>query len=285
MNQGLKNIQEILKTIGLYSGAIDGLIGYKTYEAFLKLDQYKGSKQPLREIQKELAEARVYFGAIDGLIGPGSIAAFNKMIPAPKLTDDLLKKIYKNCASGFAEQINLYAAIYNIKTKAELCAFLANNIHESGGFTKLRENMNYSAKRLLEVFPKYFKTLAAAQTIAANGPRAIANVVYGGRMGNSNKNDDGFNYRGGGTIHLTGLDNYRLCSIGIGLGNQLVTNPDLIETPEIAIKSALWFWQRNLCGGFAVKGDFERVCRIINGGTNGMAERIQLNQKAWNTLF
>lgn len=285
MSQSLKNIQEILKTIGLYSGAIDGLIGFKTYEAFLSLQKYKGAKQPLREIQKELADARVYFGEIDGLIGGGSISAFNSLIPAPKLTDALLQKIYKNCAPGFATQINNAAAYYHVKTKADLCAFLANNIHESSGFTKLRENMNYSAKRLLEVFPKYFKTLAAAQAIASRGPVAIANTVYGGRMGNSANNDDGFNYRGGGCIHLTGLDNYRLCSIGIGLGDRLTKEPDLIVQPEYAIKSALWFWGRNLCSGLANKGEFESVCRRVNGGTNGLAERVQLHQKAWNVLF
>lgn len=285
MNAELKQIQATLKTIGLYTGAIDGLIGNKTYSAFIKLKEYEGSKQPLREIQTILATARVYFGAIDGIIGNGSISAFNHLMPAPKVTDELLKKIYKNCASGFADYINQNIATYHIKTKADLCAFLANNIHESGGFTKLRENMNYSPKRLLEVFPKYFKNLASATAIANRGPVAIANTVYGGRMGNNPKTDDGFNYRGGGTIHLTGADNYRLCSVGIGVGTKLFDNPDLIVQPEFAMKSALWFWERNQCSRFANFGDFERVCRIINGGTNGLAERIALNAKAWDVLF
>jgi len=119
MNAELKQIQATLKTIGLYTGAIDGLIGNKTYSAFVKLKEYKGSKQPLRDIQTILATARVYFGAIDGIIGNGSISAFNHLMPAPKVTDELLKKIYKNCASGFADYINQNIATYHIKTNGK----------------------------------------------------------------------------------------------------------------------------------------------------------------------
>ena len=84
MNAELKQIQATLKTIGLYTGAIDGLIGNKTYSAFVKLKEYKGSKQPLRDIQAILATARVYFEAIDGIIGNGSISAFNHLMPADR---------------------------------------------------------------------------------------------------------------------------------------------------------------------------------------------------------
>lgn len=285
MKEALKDIQNILKSINLYKGSIDGLIGSQTYLAITELRKYKGQKQPLREIQKILADRRVYFGEIDGIFGNGSISAFNHLIPVPTLTDALLKKIYKNCAVGFAEQINLSAATFHIKTKADLCAFLANIIHESGGFTSLRENMNYSAIRLVEVFKmKYFPSLAYAQQIAKKGPIAIADVVYGGRMGN-NRNGDGYDFRGGGLIHLTGRKNYTLASIGIGEGDALVKDPSLITQPKFAVKTALWFWQSNLCSRQANWGNFDKACEIVNGGTNGLKERQNLHVKAWNTLF
>jgi putative chitinase len=286
MIQALKNIQQILKDIGLYAGAIDGAIGYGTYSAVLLLKEKNGkNKQAIRSIQSILAENRVYFGSIDGDFGNGSMSGFNQLIPAPTLTDDLLRKIMKNSAPGYAAFINQQIERFHIKTKADLCAFLANNLHESGGFNNLRENMNYSAKRLLQVFPKYFKTLDSAQAIVNKGVVAIADVVYGGRMGNGENNGDGFKYRGGGSIHLTGLDNYRLCSIGICGDNTLLEKPELIAQPEYAIKSALWFWEKNNCSRFANFGDFEQVCKIVNGGKNGLDERIQLNQKAWSVLF
>lgn len=282
--KALEDIQTILKRIGLYTGAIDGLIGFKTYEAVLSLEKNKSSKQNIREIQTILANERVYFGAIDGDFGNGSKSAFNQLIPAPKVTDDLLRIIQKNCALNFSEHINNNISQYQIKTKADLCAFIANIIHESSGFNDLRENMNYRAVRLLAVFPKYFKTLASAQAIASKGAIAIADVVYGGRMGN-NRDGDGFKYRGGGLLHLTGRQNYTLASIGIGADRKLVDQPDLIIQPEYAIKTALWFWKNKGCTRQANFGNFDEVCQIVNGGTNGLKERKILHAKVWNTLF
>lgn len=286
MKEALKDIQKVLKAIGLYSGAIDGLIGYKTYNAVLMLNESKkATKQQKRDIQQILANNRVYFGEIDGIFEKGSKSAFNQLIPAPKITDDLLKKIQKNCALFFADEINKYAENYHIKTKADLCAFIANIIHESNGFNSLRENMNYSAIRLTEVFPKYFKSLASARSIVAQGQIAIADVVYGGRMGNGENNGDGFKYRGGGLMHLTGKRNYTLASIGTGVENLLVNHPELIVQPEHAIKTAMWFWKNNRCNGHANTGEFDHVCRVVNGGNNGIDNRRQLHQKAWNVLF
>lgn len=286
MKEVLKSIQRILKTTGLYTGGIDGIFGWNSYNAAVELSKQKGkNKQAIKEIQQILADQRVYFGAIDGDFGGGSMSALNSLMPAPKLTDALLQAVYKNCAVGFSQFINEYAAAFHIKTKADLFAFLANNLHESGGFNKLRENMNYRAPQLQKTFKKYFKTVAEAQKAIDAGVVAVADIVYGGRMGNGKNNGDGFKYRGGGSIHLTGKENYTLCSIGIGLNKELVDDPAIIVKPEYAVKSALWFWQRNSCSGRANQGDFQRVCIIVNGGTNGMLEREQLYTKLWNTIY
>lgn len=286
MKEVLKDIQRILKTTGLYTGIIDGVIGWKSYSAVIQLSKSKGkNKQAIKEVQQILADQRVYFGAIDGDFGGGSMSAFNHLMPAPKLTDALLQAAYKNCATGFAQFINQHAAAFRVETRADLLAFLANNLHESGGFRSLRESLKYKAPRLLDVFPKYFKSLAAAQAAVNAGEVAIADIVYGGRMGNGRNNGDGYKYRGGGSIHLTGADNYRLCSIGIGLKDQLLNDPDLITQPECAVKSALWFWQRNVCSRHANQGDFEQACIVVNGGKNGLNERNALHEKLWNTIF
>lgn len=281
----LKDIQRLLRLVSAYTGAIDGIFGWNSYSAVLLLSKSKGAahKNVARQIQKILADNRLYFGAIDGLFGKGSISALNHLIPAPIVTEQMLKKIYKNCASDFAKAINDNASAYHIKTKADLCAFIANMIHESAGFNSLRENVNYSAKRLMQVFPNRFKTLDYAQSVVSGGVVSICDVIYGGRMGN-NTSGDGYKYRGGGLTHLTGVDNYRLCSIGINVP-ELFTNPEIIVHPEIAVKSAFWFWRNSACSRAANNGDFEAACRIINGGTNGLSERKALNAKAWNTIF
>lgn len=286
MKEVLKNVQRILKTTGLYAGTIDGVIGWNSYNAVIQLSEGKGkNKQAIKEIQQILADQRVYFGAIDGDFGSGSMTAFNQLLPAPKITDAMLKTIYKGCAAGFANSINQHAAAFGITTKADLFAFLANNIHESSGFTKLRESMNYKAPRLLEVFEKYFKNLAAAQAAVNGGAVVIADIVYGGRMGNGRGNGDGFKYRGGGCIHLTGRENYTRCDKDLGLNQALVNDPDLIIKPEYAIKTALWFWQKNKCSRHANNGDFKEVCTVVNGGHNGLTERINLHTKLWNSIF
>lgn len=295
MKEVLKSIQHGLSSLGFYTGAIDGVFGWGSYSALLRVLNARNNKADyafirtvkakniIKDMQKILAENRVYFGEIDGVFGGGSMSAFNHLIPAPKITDAQLKLIYKNCASGFASHINANSEAYKIKTKADLCAFLANNIHESSGFRSLRENMNYKPERLLEVFPKYFKSLSSAKETVAKGQVAICDAVYGGRMGNVKGTRDGYDFRGGGTIHLTGRENYTLCSIGINVP-ELVKTPDMITQPSIAMKSAMWFWMRNGCSGHANKGNADRTYPIVNGGTNGLKERIDLHAKAWKYI-
>ena len=289
VKQSLKEIQEILLEHGFYNGAIDGFFGFKSYQSILSLflkaqKQTSKHKNAALEIQKVLVKHRLYFGALDGIFGQNSIASLNSMLPAPTITEDNLKKIYPKCASGFAEPINQYAAIYQVKTKADLCAFIANILHESGGFKHLRENVNYSAQRLVQVFPNRFKTLSEAQAIVSRGTTAVCDVIYGGRMGNGLNNGDRYKFRGGGLIHLTGKNNYELCSIAIKMP-ELMDDTNLITQPDIAVKSAFWFWQKNLCSRPVNYGDFERACIIVNGGKNGLAERHALHERAWNTLF
>lgn len=161
---------------------------------------------------------------------------------------------------------------HGIDPPLRVAHFLAQVLHESGRFAIVEENLRYSAKRLREVFPKYF---TAAQTERYAGrPEAIANRVYGGRMGNGPEaSGDGYRYRGRGLIQLTGRDNYR--QFATWVGDDVVANPDLVAT-RYAVHSAVFYWTRRDLNAAADADDVRAVTRLVNGGLNGLAERIEL---------
>ena len=159
--------------------------------------------------------------------------------------------------------------------------FRSTIAHESGGFRRMEENLNYSANRLRMVWPKRFPTLESAQDFA-HQPEKLANKVYANRIGNIDPGD-GWRYRGRGLIQLTGKANYRACSVGIGL--DLIADPDLLLKQKPAARSAGWFWRVRGCQTLAELGDFEGVTKRINGGLIGMADREKLfNQELANEM-
>lgn len=202
------------------------------------------------------------------------------------VTPEILRAIYPSVDVRFTDVINKYAPLFEINTKERMSAYLSQVLLESNGFNTLRENMNYSAKRLLAVFPKYFKTLDQAQKTVAKGQIEIAHVVYGNRLGNVNYGD-GYNYRGGGLIHTTGKSNY------IELNNELkkyvsgfdvVNKPDTITDVNCAVLASMIFWKSRNINTVADKGDIVAVSKLVNGGTNGLEERKSLYLKAKKAL-
>lgn len=161
-----------------------------------------------------------------------------------------------------------------------LAMWLAQCGHESRGFTALEENLNYSAEALARTWPKRFPTPAEAESYARH-PEAIANRVYGGRMGNGPEaSGDGWRFRGRGLIQLTGRANYTACAAALGL--DCVAHPELLAEHRGAALSAAWFWKtRKLV---ALGGDVAAVTRVINGGTNGLAGREILYRRALAAL-
>lgn len=151
------------------------------------------------------------------------------------------------------------------KSKA---ALMANVDHETGGFKAKEENLNYSAKRLQQVFPKYYKDAESARA-DANNPEAIANRVYGGRMGNTDPGD-GFKYRGRGDIQLTGKDQYAAMSKKLGV--DLVSNPELANDPKYSAQIAVEHWKSSGANAKAAAGDIRGARVRTNGGTNGLAD-------------
>lgn len=176
---------------------------------------------------------------------------------------------------------------FEINTPQRIAGFLAQTSHESGGYTMLTENLNYRAATLAACWPNRFAVMGADKkpikengklvpTAVANSiagkPELIANLVYSSRMGNGPaESGEGWAYRGRGLKQLTGKFNYEKC--GLGLGIDLVGNPDLLLEPMYAARSAGWFWKTNSLSTFADKGDITGMTKRINGGVIGLAER------------
>lgn len=172
------------------------------------------------------------------------------------------------------EQIPMVVEKFNINTPLRLVHFLAQCSHESGGFKAVSENLNYSADGLKKIFGKYFPGDLANQY--ARNPEKITSRVYGGRMGNGDESTkEGYKFRGRGYIQLTGKSNYQSFT-GI-IGEDLVSNPDLVAT-KYPLVSAAWFFDKNKLNSISDKGISEvtikELTKRINGGYNGLEHRI-----------
>lgn len=181
----------------------------------------------------------------------------------------------------FVASFNMYAIHFGLTKKARVCHYLAQVFNESGALKATSENMNYSAERLMQVWPSRFKTLEKAKEYAHN-PEKLANNVYANRMGNGNEaSGDGWKYRGRGYIGLTGKSNYSdfnrydLCT------EDVLKNPDKVAVYPLNQLCAMWFWERyNLnsiadrdTGGTGSEKIVEEITRKVNGGLIGIAER------------
>jgi putative chitinase len=179
---------------------------------------------------------------------------------------------------------------YQINTILRISHFLAQCAHESGNFSVKQENLNYSAKRLQEVFGKYFTTHAKA-LLYERKPVKIASLVYGNRMGNGNEQSiEGYKYRGRGYIQLTGKSNYLNFHNSINEGDDeidIIGNPDLVAT-NYPLVSAAWFFERNKLNEIADLGGSKeiitRVTKKVNGGTHGLDSRIIYFNKFFKKL-
>ena len=193
--------------------------------------------------------------------------------------DKVSHLLHKNKEPEFwYNAMNEYLPKFGITTAARVAGFVAQGQHESGDFTMLQENLNYSAKGLMGTFKKYFPDEAIANQYAKKA-EMIANRVYGGRMGNGPEaSGDGYKFRGRGVLQLTGRANYTQCSRDLFSDDTLVNDPDLVRTPEYAIITACWFWYKNKLNEICDTGDIVLLSKRINGGTIGLEDRI----KHWN---
>lgn len=173
---------------------------------------------------------------------------------------------------------------YGLNNPLRLAHFLAQCHHESAGFTRVEENLNYSMDGLLRVFPKYFNPQNVAPYVRK--PIEIASRVYADRMGNGSEESlEGWFYRGRGYIQLTGKNNYQ--AFGGTLGDNIILHPELVAS-KYPLQSAGWFWSMNHLNDLADKGADQQVVaditKRINGGYHGLEERHKLFDRYYGQI-
>ncbi|NDW11245.1 glycoside hydrolase family 19 protein [Dysgonomonas sp. 520] len=169
-----------------------------------------------------------------------------------EITLEQLQAIYPSSTAinreKYIEYLNQYMNYYEINTPNRICMFLAQIGHESGQL-------------------KYNEELASGA--AYEGRKDLGNTHTG----------DGRKYKGRGLIQITGRANYKQLSDAWGI--DFINQPELLATPEFAVKSACWWWNNRKLNTIADNGDetaFKRITKIINGGYNGYADRLNI----WN---
>lgn len=159
---------------------------------------------------------------------------------------------------------HIITSVRNIKewTKEEKASFLSQVEHESMSFTHTVE-MDYKPDRAFHIWGKRFKTLKNTKEIyATKGSDGLLDIAYGNRLGNKDPND-GSKYKGRGYIQVTGKDNYRQVEIDTGM--PAVSQPELLETPEGALLSAIAWWNRNIHTKQPNFSNVEAVTKLVNG--------------------
>lgn len=182
-------------------------------------------------------------------------------------TDLRLKEISSSLNKAFDK--------YEINTRLRQCHFLGQLLHESGCFKYKEENLYYSAKRLMVVFKKYFTDIETAKEYEKR-PEKIANYVYGNRMGNVHAKD-GYKFRGRTSIMLTGYNNYKEASKEFD--QDFMSNPDMINEIPYYYLIPAWFWHRRGLNKYADADNVNMVTKRINGGLNGLSDRIKWTDK------
>lgn len=177
-----------------------------------------------------------------------------------------------------------YMPKYKIDTPLRIQHYLAQVGHESNNFASYRENLNYSEEGLVTTFKSDFdtnkdKVISTEERVKAKKiarkPKEIADFVYANQNGNGNESTgDGSKYLGRGAIMVTGELNYLECSKFIFGDDRLLKTPEVLELPEYGILASMWFWTTRKLNDYADRDDIVGETKVINGGKNGLDDRI-----------
>jgi putative chitinase len=179
-------------------------------------------------LQQRLAEAGFYRRAVDGLIGRRTYSALFSFVAKRELGD-----IGLAIGDGCVE----FMPAASIDTGLRLAHFLAQTATETGSFKHLEENLSYSAKRMMAVFPSRFPDLA---------------------------------FRGRGLIQLTGRDNYGKRAKETGL--PLLHRPEICSDPRTSVQIACLYWTSRDINQAADQDNLKEVRRRVNGGQHGIED-------------
>ncbi len=195
----------------------------------------------------------------------------------------------------FVDEYACQMGAANINTTTRMACFLGQCYVESGGFKFTRESLNYAADS--EMMHKFIDWCRISKWEAgrygrtvghAADQKSLANILYGGKWGEKYLGNilpnDGWDFRGGGHKQLTGRDNYTRFSKEYFGDLRLVDHPELIEKPEAAVASAVWFWKSNNLNKIADTDSVAAVTRKVNGGEVGLAARIEWTDKFLSAL-
>lgn len=184
-----------------------------------------------------------------------------------------LKAVFPACRNPglWCRVFGQIAAEFDLAPANRLAMFLAQCGFESASFNTLREVLSYrTVESLMAVFPREFPNKDLAQRYVMN-PEGLGNFIYAGRNGNGNvASGDGFKYRAGGLIGLTGRGNYR--EVGKALSLDLEMRPLQIQNEMIAARTAGFFWKQNDLNAAADEGDFDYTTRRVNGAAMHAAD-------------
>lgn len=171
---------------------------------------------------------------------------------------------------------------YSINTPLRIAHFLAQAAHESADFTDFTESLNYTPQGLIDTFGTSRISVAQANLYGRTAQHkanqeAIANIVYGGEWGRKNLGNiyqgDGWRFRGRGIFQLTGRSNYEAYRKYSGV--DVVSNPDLVATINIAIDTAGFYWHNRGLNPLADNNQIEALTKKINAKSLGLDKRKQ----------
>jgi putative chitinase len=159
----------------------------------------------------------------------------------------------KEVIEQYVEPLNAAMLEFEIDNPVREAMFIAQLAHESGGF-------------------HYVKELATGRDY--EGRIDLGNIYPG----------DGVRYKGRGLIQITGRSNYHLCSMALFGDKRLLDQPELLEQPLLAARSAAWFWKEHGLNELADNNDFKLITKRINGGYNGYQDRLAMLARAQRLL-
>ncbi len=281
-------LQQRLKDLGFDPNGVDGNFGPGTETAVRAFQQAKGlgvdgKVGPNTSAALQAAGEGAASGGAGGEASGGTANDSAARTPA-HVAGLNLEGLSGKLPDFVIAQIPATAAEFGITSNLRLAHCLAQCALESTGFTATVENLNYSAGRIPQVFPKYFKNVNPAAY--AHNPQKLGSRVYANRMGNGDEaSGDGFRFRGRGYIQLTGKNNYT--SFSTFVGEDCVANPDLVAT-KYPLASAAFYFNSNNIWAICDKGSSDsvvtQVTKAVNGGTHGLPERLQNFKKFMQAL-